>query len=154
MKPATKPQIAKINILINQLGFKDQKADIILEACGGRTDSSKALSIDEARLLLIRLSEYSPLEKLKSIILSLAYRCGIIYGDTKEDKRINVAKLNMFLKTRGTVKKELNQMSYNELLRTHRQFEAILKSVNNSSLKKEADKAVKNLLEEMNLLTA
>jgi len=151
MQTATKPQIVKLHALLHNLGLKDQKADIIYNLTEGRTESSRELTIDEARRLITSLAGYDPNERLKSIIFSLAYQAGIIYGDTPEDKKMNTAKLNMFLKERGAVKLELNQMHYNELIKTHRQFEAIVKSVNAANENKQAGTAVRNLLNEFNI---
>lgn len=153
MKYASKPQIAKIHVLFGQLGLTESKRDIIVQFSNGRTESSKELYFEEAKSLIIRLSEHSPNERIKSLIFSLAYQAGIIYGSTGEDKKINAAKLNIFLRERGTVKKELNAMSYLELVKTHRQFEAIAKNSRASKDKKEAGNAVKMLLDELNIAT-
>ena len=149
MKPASKPQLSKIHVLLNKLGLTDQKAEIMYNFSNGRTQSSKELTADEARRLISSLCEYDPQERLKSLIFSLGYQSGILYGSTSTDKKINVAKLNLFLKERGAVKKELNAMNYTELIRTHRQFEAIVKSVQNSQDNKQAEQAVKQLLDEL-----
>lgn len=150
MKTATIPQIQKIHFLLRNLGITDQKAEIVYSLSNGRTNSTKLLSIDEARTLISRLAEYDPKERQKSLIFSLAYQAGIIYGNTPDDKKMNAAKLNMFLKERGAIKKELNTMSYDELTKTHRQFEAIVKSTNNSKDNKQATKLVTSLLDELN----
>lgn len=153
MKPISNPQLSKIHVLLSQLGLTDDKKQIISNFSNGRTESSRELSFDEAKRLIASLAEYSPNERMKSTIFSLAYQAGIIYGSSRDDKKINVAKLNLFLKERGTVKKELNQMTYPELIRTHRQFEAIVKNVNNSRDKKQADKLVFDLLSELDIPT-
>ncbi len=147
MQKATQPQIAKLHVLLNNLGLIDQKAEIVYNLTDGRTQSSKDLSIDEARRLIINLAEYDPSERLKSLIFSLGYQAGILYGNSKDDKKINAAKLNMFLLDRGAVKKELNAMNYNELVKTHRQFEAIVKNTDKSK----AAKQVKHMLDELNI---
>lgn len=152
MKPVTKAQIAKLHILLNNIGIADQKAEILYNYTDGRTTSSKDLNFDEAKRIITNLSEYDPNQRIKSLIFSLAYQAGIIYGTTDADKKMNAAKLNMFLWERGAVKKELNQMQYNELVKTHRQFEAIVRSNKKSTDKKQADNAVKHLLEEVNLI--
>ena len=152
MKTATTPQITKLHALLNNLGLLDAKAEIIYNFTEGRTKSSKALTINEARILITNLAGYDPSERLRSLIFSLAYKAGIIYGDTPEDKKMNTAKLNLFLKTKGAVKLELNQMHYNELVKVHRQFEAIVKNVNKATDNKNATKAVNNLLNEFNLV--
>jgi len=153
MKLITKPQISKLHVLLTNLGLIDQKAEIVYNFTEGRTESTKELTIQEARQLITNLSEYDPKERIKAVIFSLAYKAGIIYGSTDEDKKINTAKLNMFLRERGAVKKELNQMDYTELVKVHRQFEAIVKSNAKSTENKQADKAVRNLLEEINIPT-
>ncbi|MDB5029718.1 hypothetical protein [Mucilaginibacter sp.] len=153
MQTATKPQIAKIHVLLNNLDIADQKAEMVYNVSNGRTESSKELTIDEARILITFLAEYDPREKLKGLIFSLAYKAGIIYGDTPDDKKMNAAKLIQFIKERGSVKKNLNSMNYSELVKVHRQFEAILKSNQKSSDNKLADKAVKSLMNELNLQT-
>ncbi len=151
MQTATKPQIAKIHVLLSNLGIIDQKPEIVYNLTDGRTESTKDLTIDEARKLISNLAEYSPCERQKSLIFSLGYKAGILYGTSKDDKKINAAKLNLFLKERGAVKKDLNAMTYDELVKTHRQFEAMVKNMRISSDKKQADKAVKHLLNEFNI---
>lgn len=148
---ATKPQIQKIHVLLNQLGIKEQKAEIVNNFTEGRTQSSSKMSIDEARQLIRNLSEYDPSERIKSIIFSLAYQAGIIYGSSDEDKRMNTAKLNLFVKERGAVKKELNKMDYTELIKVHRQFEGIVRNANQKRDKTSANKIVGELLGELNL---
>jgi len=151
MQTATKPQIAKIHVLLSNLGITEHKAEIVYNLSNGRTDSTKGLYIDEARRLIKSLSEYDPKERHKSLIFSLAYQAGIIYGSTPADKKMNTAKLNMFIRERGAVKKELNDMSYPELVKIHRQFEAIVKSTVKANDNKQADRVVKHLLNEINL---
>lgn len=151
MQTATQPQIQKIHVLLNRLGLIEQKAEIVYDLSSGRTDSTKGLTLDEARRLIKSLAEYDPCERQKSLIFSLAYQAGIIYGSTADDKRMNAAKLNLFLKERGAVKKDLNAMRYDELVKVHRQFEGIVKNTNKASTNKEADRIVKHLLNEINM---
>jgi hypothetical protein len=151
MQKATQPQIAKLHVLLNNLGLIEQKAEIVYNLTSGRTQSTKELTIDEARRLITNLAQYDPNEKLKSLIFSLAYQADIIYCDTPEDKKMNAAKLNFFLKNKGTVKLELNEMNYKELVKTQRQFEAIARNVKKSQDDKQATAALNKLLNEMNL---
>lgn len=151
MKTISKPQLTKIHVLLAQAGLMADKKQIVANFSNNRTQSSRELSFDEAKRLITSLSEHSPMERIKSIIFSLAYKSGIIYGTGIDDKKINAAKLNLFLKERGTIKKELNQMNYTELVRTHRQFWAIARTANASMDKKQAEKLVISLLEELNL---
>lgn len=151
MKTITKPQIAKIHVLLNNNGMLDDKKQIVRTVSNGRTESSRELSFNEAMHLIKQLVEYDPKERQKALIFSLAYRAGIIYGSTGEDKKMNAAKLNLFLKERGAVKKELHAMDFAELVKTHRQFEAIVKATVKSKNNKQATKAVGNLLSELNI---
>lgn len=151
MKTITPPQLSKLHVLLNNNGMLSEKRDIIRKVSDGRTESSKELSYDEAKYLIGVLVEYDPKERQKSLIFSLAYRAGIIYGSTGEDKKINAAKLNLFLKERGAVKKELNTMDISELIKIHRQFEAIVKNNDKSKQNKEAKKVVSNMLDELGL---
>ena len=153
MRNATQPQITKIHVLLTKLGLLDEKALIIYNLTEGRTESTKELSIEEARHLIMNLSEYDPSERLKSLIFSLGYQADILYGTSDADKKMNAAKLNLFLKERGAVKKELNAMTYQELVKIHRQFEAIVKNTRKSWERKHADKVVTNLLDELNINT-
>lgn len=145
------PQIQKIHVLLNQLGIADMKREIVFQLTDGRTTSTKELLMDEARQLITNLAEYDPGERLKGLIFSLAYKAGIIYGHTDEDRRMNTAKLNSFLKDRGAVKKALNEMTYDDLVKTQRQFEAIVKHVQASADNKQATQAINNLLLEINI---
>ncbi|HVS92450.1 MAG TPA: hypothetical protein VHE59_10475 [Mucilaginibacter sp.] len=151
MTTATQPQIQKIHVLLNQLGIADMKREIIFQLTEGRTTSTKELQIDEARQLIINLAAYDPRERLKGAIFSLAYRAGIIYGATDDDKKMNAAKLAAFLRDRGAVKKALNDITYDELVKTHRQFEAMLTNIQKSASDKQAASAVNNLLSEFNI---
>lgn len=146
-------QLTKLHVLLNQLGWIDEKKSIILEFTGGRTDSSRALTFDEAKDLIKQLAEFDPRERMKSLIFSLGYRAGIIYGTSADDKKINAAKLNIFIHERGAVKKPLNDMTYPELVKTQRQFEAIVKNKSKTAEKKAAETALKHLLGELNIET-
>jgi hypothetical protein len=158
MKYASTAQIQKINIMMHQVGYNvDTKRDAIHQVTHGRTSSTSGLFADEARDIIKGLCEYVVEEKIKSAIVSLAYRAGIIYGTTPEDKRINMAKLNLFIRERGAVKKPLNELDYKELVKVQRQFEAMLRNIEAAKAKKaqkEHDKQVADLLSELNLQTA
>ncbi|MBS1528044.1 MAG: hypothetical protein JST19_20525 [Bacteroidetes bacterium] len=151
MKTASGPQIQKIHVLLNQLGIADQKREIVFQLTDGRTTSTKKLFMDEAIRLITSLAEYDPRERIKKAIFSLAYKAGLIYGDTEADRKMNTAKLNGFLKERGAVKKALNDMSYDDLIKTHRQFEAFARHAQASADNKRAATAVNALLSEFNI---
>lgn len=154
MKPVSKPQIGKIQVLLNQNGWMHEKAEIVAAISDGRTTSTRELTSMEAIQMIRYLSEHNPGERMKSLIFSLAYQACIIYGSSPADKKINAAKLDLFLQDRGTVKKKLNAMGIPDLTRTLKQFQAIVRSVSRAKENKEASSAVDRLLKEMDLATA
>jgi hypothetical protein len=147
MSSITKKQLAKLHVLLHQLGMADQKADMVFNISGGRTKSSRELTLLEAKELLEYLSKYDPSERMRKKVLALAYESGIIYGDTPEDKKMNVAKIDMFLQSKGVIKKRLNDLKHDELIKVVNQFEQIVKHISYS----QAGKQTKNLLNELNI---
>lgn len=143
----TPPQLKKIHVLLNQLGLMDSKLEIIYNATNGKCTSIKELSKYEATLLLEKLSRYDGNDKMRKKVFALAYDIGIIWGDTAADKRMNVIKLNNFLLSKGTVKKDISGMTTQELIKTVNQFEMIIKHRKQT----DANKATKNLLDELNI---
>ena len=148
---ATKSQITKLHILLNKLELIKEKKAIMLEVTKGRTDSSRGLYLGEAKHLIANLCNCDPGEKLKSVIAQLAYQAGITYGNTETDKILNKVKLDMFLNKSGAVKKDLQKQTYPELIKTHRQFEAIIKGIAKSKDCRAAENLVKDLLKELSL---
>jgi hypothetical protein len=131
-KPVTKAQISKIHVLLQQKGLLDEKKTMIYSISDGRTESTKELTSNEARrLIAFLLDENSEIkEKIKVVtnaIWKMAWEMGIIYGKTKDDHNMNIAKMNMFCRQRGTVKKNFIEMNLPELQKTHKQFEAMYK---------------------------
>jgi len=151
MKPITKPQIKKLQFLYRELGLTDSKKEMLLEYTNGRTDSTAKLTMDEARDLIQQLSAQDPAAKERKTIWHLAYLAGIIYGDTIEDLKMNEAKLNMFLRTKGTVKKDLPKMKLEELKKVHRQFEGIIRNNKKTKENKVAQEVTTRLLTELNI---
>lgn len=148
---ANQSQIKKLHVLFNNLQLMDQKKSIISDVTDGRTQSTRELTDKEAANLIAHLCEFLPCEKLKSAIRYLAYKANMIYGYTETDKILNKAKIDMFLHQKGAVKKDLERQNYQELIKTHRQFEAICANNVRSNRNKSANKAVKELLNELNL---
>jgi len=147
----TNAQLQKIHVLLRNNGLIDDKKELVAQLTNGRTESTRFLTKAEATFFIQRLCDIDPLEKQKKSVIHLAYVAGIIYGDTPEDYQINKAKLDMFLKERGTVKKELAKMTYAELMKVHRQFEAMTKNIQKTSDNKAAKAATDKLLSELNL---
>lgn len=155
MKFATKPQIQKIYTLLHKYGADtDKKKDLVFEVTKGRTVSCRELYINEASYIIKKLAKLENVFRLQCSIVTMAYRAGIIYGNTKEDVKMNEAKLNLFLRERGAVKKDLAVMTYPELLKVQKQFEAMAIKVQANQAKKAHEKQVDALLRELNLQTA
>jgi hypothetical protein len=149
LRPITSQQLAKFHVLLNQFGIIEDKAELVKQFTNGRETSSKKLTFDEAKSILHYLSKFDPCDKMRKKVFSLAYQAKIIYGDTKEDKQMNNAKLNSFLLEKGTVKKELNKMSKAELVKVVSQFSMIVKHQGESGIAKN----VKNMVAELGIVT-
>ena len=147
MKKATTAQLQKLHIMLHQLGLNNEKQNLVYSISKGRTVSSKELTLAEAKLLIESLVTDDPNERMRKKVFALAYEAGIIWGDTFEDKKMNAAKLNLFLQERGTVKKLLNKMTSAELTKVVTQFSQMLKRIQETAAKK----ATKNLLDEMQI---
>lgn len=143
----TKAQLQKIHVLINQQGLKDEKANIISNVTEGRTTSSRELTLKEAKLLIEWLCKTDPNNAMKKKVFALAYEIGMIWGDSVEDKKMNAIKIDSFLLAKGTVKKKLNQLSHNEMIKVVNQFQK-MKEHNEYT---KAGKETKQLLDELKL---
>jgi len=125
MKPITPKQLKLIHTLLSQQGLMELKPGLCLSFSDNRTFSSKELTSDEASAFITYLKDNDERKTYIKRIWHLAYKSGIIYGDTEDDKHINAAMLDVFCKSRGTVKKAINSQSLTELKRTVKQFESI-----------------------------
>lgn len=133
--------------MLNQLSLLEHKATIVSSITYGRTTSSKEMNIHEAKHLIEQLSSSDADCRMRRKIFSLAYEAGIIYGETLEDKKMNSIKLDNFLLERGTVKKKLNELSHDELIKTVNQFNQIIKHKEQTK----ANKVTASLLSELNI---
>ena len=125
----TKAQLQIIHTLLSKRGMMANKTDLVYSFTGGRTESSRRMTLREAKRFIQYLKDGNESESIIKRIFHLGYLSGIIYGDTPEDKAMNTAKLNTFCEERGTVKKVLYKQTISELKRTVKQFEAIVKKV-------------------------
>ena len=129
-KPVTTAQIKKIHVLLRQKGLVDQKEALLYSFSDGNATSTKNLTCEEARRLIAFLMDdqaeiQNKQKALVKAIWRLAWDMGVIFGETNDDYEMNKAKLNMFCRQRGTVKKNLTEQNLVELRKTHRQFEAM-----------------------------
>jgi len=144
IKSVSTAQIRKIHVLLNQKGLIGQKETMVNSVSRGRTQSTKELTFDEARELIIFLSEKGDesenKRKIFKAVWKLDRKMGIIYGNTDEDYQMNRAKLNMFCRQRGSVKKNIPEMNLIELRKIHRQFEAMYKKYEAKNIEKTKEK--------------
>jgi hypothetical protein len=151
VKMAAPNQIQKLQCLYRELRLTEHKKEILLHFTKGRTDSTAGLTFDEARDLIQDIAQHEPTEKMRKAIFSLAYQAGIIYGESDTDKKINRAKLNIFLRERGTVKKDIEKQTLTELKNTYAQCAAIVKSHTKTADNKQAKQLTDQLLNELNI---
>lgn len=144
-EPITKAQLSKLHVLLNQLGMTDQKKSMVSNVSCGRTESSRELSKSEARQLIEYLAQYDPCERMRKKVFALAYEAKIIYGHTPEDRKMNTAKIDLFLKEKGTVRKALHEMKHAELVKVVTQFEQIVKHNVYSQATKQTSQLLKDL---------
>ena len=146
----TSKQLGMLHALLTETGQMNNKRDLIYEVTNGRTTSSRELSYQEVKILFTYLKGFIQVDdndRIKGKIFALAYETGLIYGHTPEDKKMNAAKLNNFLNTRGAVRKALNDMTRAELIKTLNQFAAMAKRNEESKHRKE----VNHLLSDLNI---
>lgn len=145
----TNAQIRKIQTLFSKLGFsKEDKKDILSRLTLNRASSTKDLRKDEAKYLIdylegnneVKRAYYDKCLKEVKSIYKLSYDIGMCYGDTYEDKMMNIAVINKFCRERGTVKKNIKEMDLKELRKTKKQFEAMLQNNMRSAVNKATNK--------------
>lgn len=127
MKPITPAQLKILHVLLGQLDLMGRKTDLVYSFSHGRTESSRELTIIEAKEFIEYLKRTDDTQRLVKSIWHLAYNMKVISGEGRDENGMNAAKLDSFCKSRGTVKKNLREQTYAELKKTHRQFEAMYK---------------------------
>ncbi len=121
----TKGQIKILHTLLSNHKLMGHKRELIASYTDQRTTSSREMNQHEAKEMIDRLSENDPFQKMRKMVFSLARQMGMIWGNTQEDHKMNAAKIDLFLKSRGTVKRPLNKLKYHELCKVVTQFRAM-----------------------------
>ena len=159
----SKAQITKIQTMLSRLGFDaEDRHSLIAALSHNRTSSTKDLTSREAIYLIDYLNgKISPKnvqeqkryqEQCREVALEiykLACMIGMCYGETEEDRLMNCAKIDKFCRERGTVKKNVMQMTLTELKKTKRQFEAMLNSNAENAVKKLINKTLNQKVEDI-----
>lgn len=127
MKQITPAQLKKLHVLLGQADLMERKSDLVYSFSNGRTESSRNLTLFEAKEMIEYLQSCDKRSRIIKAIWYLARQANIISGNNWEDNKMNAAKLDSFCQSRGAVKKAVGEQSLNELKKTQRQFEAIYK---------------------------
>ncbi len=128
--------------LLHKTGLKQYKENIVLGFTEGKTTHISDLTPKDIKKLCSIIRKHNlPTNtnaerktRLIRKIYALFRNAGYIYGSSEADNKMNTAKINAFLKEKGTIKKPLYKQSIHELIKTIRQFEAIYKKVENTRL--------------------
>jgi len=137
----TKAQLKKMHVLLNRVGIMHIKRKIVEEYSLGRVTSSKDLTKKEASDIIRQLEYSLKWQETRNKIFKIAIETGVIWWDFELDKEddelVIYEQLNLFMKRRGTIKKDIDEMDLSELNRVHRQFLAIKKSHSKTKFNKE-----------------
>ncbi|OKL40277.1 hypothetical protein [Pontibacter flavimaris] len=157
MKKRTDTQNKKLHLLLNKAGLAAEKPDLVAFYTNGRTSSSRDMYFHEAQKLIVYLesitsnSASTPTDRadtMRKKVIAICYELGWIEPtDSPEERKINMAVIDGFLKKRGYIKKPLNEFTVRELPRLISQFEQILEHSKQTA----GSKAVNSLLAELNI---
>lgn len=137
-KPITAGQLKALHATFGRLGIDaDARHGCIHHFTGGRTESSRELTMQEARELLERLNPMD--DKARAMQAAEArqvfreiYHLSFLIpqlnqgftSDSDEEYRMNVAKLNVWARRYSKARKDVTAMQLWELQDTKRQLEA------------------------------
>lgn len=141
IRTITAQQLKALHATFRRIGMDDEaRHGCIHEFTSGRTQSSKELTMHEARQLLERLN---PIDgKARALQLKEAqfvfrdiYRLSFLIpqlnqgftSDNEEEYRMNVAKLNVWARKYTKVRKDVTRMVLWELQETKKQLEAFMR---------------------------
>lgn len=143
-KPITAQQLKALHAAFRRIGMDDDaRHDCISAFTEGRTQSSKDLSFDEARRLITLLNvdqaekAREEAKKLVKAIFGLSFQISFLNkgfnNDTEVELKMNIAKLNVFARTKSASHKNVSEMYLSELKAFKKQLEAIAHRENNKS---------------------
>lgn len=141
-KPVTRQQIKALHVIFAKQGMSDDdRHDYISWLTGGRTNSTKGLTFDEATKIISmhaqgeKARQYEEARKLVGIIYKLSFEISFLNKNFKgcnsaEDYEMNKAKINAFCRNKTRFRKNINEMTLEELHEVRRQFEKIARKEN------------------------
>jgi hypothetical protein len=124
MKTITPQQLKALHAMLRTNKMEALKADLVYGFSGGRTESSKELSMDEARELLVHLDKGAVVregtnhgatnqgEKMRRQVIAIFHEMGAHLPSTT---KIDMARVNEWCANQGHGKKPLNDYTYDEL---------------------------------------
>lgn len=119
----TTQQNARLHKLLSNCRIKeDVKKSLVLQFTGGRTDRSSLMYMSECKALINHLAKDDPGDKMRKKILSACYELGW----TNYQGKVDMDRLNSFLRLRGAVKRPLNYLSVKDLTQVVSQFDLML----------------------------
>ncbi len=126
----------RVIMLLNDLGIRDLKEDLVYNATGGRTTSLRESSDEEVELMLDSLISRSPISKRKEAedrmrkrILSICYNLGWTkYNSLKSRLVVDMDRLNDWIMKYGYLHKPLDEYDYTELPLLVTQAEKLLRT--------------------------
>jgi hypothetical protein len=128
-KTITPKQLKGVHTLFSKAGIKEKKdkGDVIISFTGGRTNSSRLMSFNEAEALIGHLKSMDPqttgADKMRKKIISLAHEMNW----KLESGKIDMKHINDWCKKFGYLHKVLDEYSYDELPQLVTQFESVYK---------------------------
>ena len=143
-KPVTAQQIKALHAMFSRSGMDDDdRHRFISEFTGGRTDSTKGLTLNEARRILdtvnanrVRKANEEARALVKQIF-ALSFQISCLnkgYGnESPEDVKMNIAKVNKFCRTHSKFRKPVTEMNTEELKEVKKQLEAMAYRENKES---------------------
>lgn len=140
-KPITPGQLKALHATFHELRMdNDARHGCIYAFTSGRTESSKELTMEEARQLLGKLKPMDDKarelqQEQARMVFRDIYRLSFLIpqlnqgfsSDSEEDYRMNVAKLNIWARKYTKARKDVTCMALWELQETKKQLEAFMR---------------------------
>lgn len=138
-KPISKAQLKALQVLFSRKGFgEEERHEFIENFTSGRTRSTKELTMLEAQQLFREFGFHSTglkqqqADEAKQVVKAIYYLSLKIEflnkgfrSDTEEERQMNYAKINKFCRGRSAARKNIQEMSLEELKQVKKQLEKI-----------------------------
>lgn len=135
-KPITAQQVKALHTIFRQAGMDaDDRHEFIANLTDGRTNSTKELTMEEARSLLDNLGKnqreayQQESKQVCKQIYALSFQISFLNKgydtSSREEFEMNKAKINQFCREHTRMRKNLTEMTLAELKQVKKQMEAI-----------------------------